>query len=77
MGQSGSIREIYITIEAGETQSTELFDFNSAENRIVTNELISTNTFIVHDGENLIYQLKTTSWTPIYTVKIDTEALSL
>lgn len=77
MGQSGSIREIYITIEAGETQSTELFDFNSAENRIITNELISTNTFIVHDGENLIYQLKTTSWTPIYTVKIDTEALSL
>lgn len=37
MGQSASVREINITIEAGETQSQELFDFNSAENRIVTN----------------------------------------
>ena len=50
MGQSASTREIYLTIEAGETQSQELFDFNSADNRIIANEIIATNTYIVHDG---------------------------
>jgi hypothetical protein len=37
MGQSAGGRELYITIEAGETQSQELFDFNSTDNRIITN----------------------------------------
>jgi hypothetical protein len=77
MGQSASVREIYLTIEAGETQSQELFDFNSADNRIIANEIISTNSYILHDGENLIYQSKPSSQSPLYTVRLDGDCLQL
>ena len=77
MGQSASAREINLTIQAGETQSQELFDFNAADYRDIANDIIATDTYIVHDGENLIYQSKPCSQTPLYTVRLDGDCLHL
>lgn len=47
MGQASLTRDIYITIEVGETQSQELFDFNSSDNRTITNQIIAGQSYLV------------------------------
>ena len=75
MGQGSSAREIYLSIEAGETQSIELFDFNSQDNKVVTHEVISNNSYICHDGENLTYPNKDDHIKLLYTVTFNEKTI--
>jgi hypothetical protein len=77
MGQGAQAREIHMRIEAGETQSLELFDFNSQDNRVVTNDLIKDNTFLCHDGDNLVYDQNYDFNKLLYTVKVDHHMIEL
>ena len=45
-----SDHELQMPVAGHTGNERELFDFNSTDNRITTNEMILNDTYIVHDG---------------------------
>jgi hypothetical protein len=76
MGQDSS-REIYITIEVGETQSQELYDFNSPDNHKTAFQLLTSQSIIARDGDDLIYESKFHGHTPLYKVMLSSQSIEM
>ena len=77
MGQAAGQRQIYITIESGDTQSQELFDYSASDNKITTSQLMEAKSYLVHDGEELSYQKELDLYPPLFSLTLEPSRLEL
>ena len=76
MGQGTGQRQLMLTIESGETQSQELFDY-SGENRQVRRAVLEGESWLMQDGEELLYDRQSDLYVPLFRLDLVGEHLAL